>query len=76
MQEAWLRLSRSGADSIENLGGWPATVVARVFRDMLRSRTSRREESLAAQIPEPTASREADTDPEHLRELDPVILDD
>ena len=44
VQEAWLRLSRAGATGIDNLGGWLTTVVARVCLDMLRSRTSRREE--------------------------------
>ena len=39
VQEAWLRLSRSDADEIENLGGWLTTVVARVALNMLRSRT-------------------------------------
>ena len=43
VQEAWLRLSRSNADSIENLDGWLTTVVARVCLNMLRSRRSRRE---------------------------------
>src|SRR5207244_11256929 len=42
VQEAWLRLSRSDAGEIENLGGWLTTVVARVSLDMLRSRGSRR----------------------------------
>src|SRR5215216_3011586 len=46
VQEAWLRLSRSDAGEIENLSGWLTTVVARVSLDMLRSRTSRREEPL------------------------------
>ncbi|HLJ50332.1 MAG TPA: sigma-70 family RNA polymerase sigma factor [Bryobacteraceae bacterium] len=46
IQEAWLRLNRSDAGAIENLGGWLTTVVARVSLDMLRSRSSRREESL------------------------------
>ena len=46
VQEAWLRLSRAGADGVENLGGWLTTVVARVCLDMLRSRKSRREDSL------------------------------
>lgn len=46
VQEAWLRLSRSDASGIENLGGWLTTVKARVCLDMLRSRTSRREDSL------------------------------
>jgi len=38
VQEAWLRLSRSDARQIENLGGWLTTVVARVCLDALRSR--------------------------------------
>jgi len=45
VQEAWLRLTRSPA-TVDNLGGWLTTVVARVCLDMLRSRKSRREESL------------------------------
>src|SRR5918911_1261553 len=44
VQEAWLRLSRSDAGEIENLGGWLTTGVARVSLDMLRSRSSRRED--------------------------------
>jgi RNA polymerase sigma-70 factor (ECF subfamily) len=46
VQEAWIRLSRSTPGEIENLGGWLTTVVARVCLDMLRSRSSRREEPL------------------------------
>lgn len=46
VQDTWLRLSRAGADDVENLGGWLTTVVARVCLDRLRSRTSRREETL------------------------------
>src|SRR3954453_1800743 len=41
VQEAWIRLSRSDPDSIDNLGGWLTTVVARVSLDMLRARTVR-----------------------------------
>lgn len=48
VQESWLRLSRSDASGIENLGGWLTTVIARVCLDMLRSRASRREEPLDA----------------------------
>jgi RNA polymerase sigma-70 factor (ECF subfamily) len=44
VQEAWLRLARSDAQTIENLGGWLTTVVARVCLDMLRSRKTRKEE--------------------------------
>src|SRR5215213_10198196 len=65
VQEAWLRLSRSGTSGVENLGGWLTTVVARVCLDMLRSRKSRREEPLGVRVPEPIVSREAGIDPEH-----------
>jgi RNA polymerase sigma-70 factor (ECF subfamily) len=65
VQEAWLRLSRSGTSGVENLGGWLTTVVARICLDMLRSRKSRREESLQERIADPIASRESGTDPEH-----------
>ena len=70
VQEAWLRLSRSETSGVENLSGWLTTVVARVCLDILRSRKSRREESLHAHVPEPIpafagTSREAGTDPEH-----------
>src|ERR1019366_1915845 len=44
VQEAWLRLTRSGS-AVENLGGWLTTVIARVSVDMLRSRNARREDS-------------------------------
>ncbi|HEY1468460.1 MAG TPA: sigma-70 family RNA polymerase sigma factor [Candidatus Acidoferrum sp.] len=63
VQEAWLRLNRSDAAAIENLGGWLTTVVARVCLDILRSRASRREETLDAQKLEPRANQGA-SDPE------------
>lgn len=46
VQETWLKLSRSGSQEVENLGGWLTTVIARVCLDILRSRRSRREEPL------------------------------
>ncbi|MEX2970635.1 sigma factor [Streptomyces sp. C184] len=55
VQEAWLRLSRSGAGEVENLGGWLTTVVARVSLDMLRSRATRREDSWEAHRAEAAA---------------------
>jgi RNA polymerase sigma-70 factor (ECF subfamily) len=64
VQEAWLRLSRSDTGAIDNLGGWLTTVVARVCLDMLRSRTSRREEPLGTHLPEPIISPEDGIDPE------------
>ena len=65
VQEAWLRLSRSDTDEIENLGGWLTTVTARVSLNMLRSRRSRREEPLDVHVPEPIVDRADGTDPEH-----------
>src|SRR4051794_4281746 len=65
VQEAWLRLSRSDTDAIENLGGWLTTVVGRVSLDMLRSRRSRREEPTGVRVPEPVIDREDGGDPEH-----------
>ncbi len=59
VQEAWLRLSRSDGEDIDNLGGWLTTVVARICLDMLRSRKSRREEPMGPHVPEPAASPEA-----------------
>lgn len=47
VQEAWLRLDRSGADRVENMPAWLTTVVARICLDMLRSRKSRREQPIA-----------------------------
>src|SRR5215475_3113997 len=65
VQEAWFRLSRADTSDVNNLGGWLTTVVARVSLDMLRSRKSRREESLDAQVSEPVAHRTGGIDPEH-----------
>jgi RNA polymerase sigma-70 factor (ECF subfamily) len=64
VQEAWLRLSRTGPGDVENLAGWLTTVVGRVCLDMLRARTSRREESLEARMPDPVVSPASGPDPE------------
>jgi RNA polymerase sigma-70 factor, ECF subfamily len=64
VQEAWLRLSRTDTTGIDNLGGWLTTVVARVCLDMLRSRTSRREEPFTPQAPEPVATGTRGSSPE------------
>jgi RNA polymerase sigma-70 factor, ECF subfamily len=65
LQEAWLRLSRTDASEIENLGGWLMTVVARVSLNMLRSRTVRREQPIGVHMPDPIVDRADGTDPEH-----------
>ena len=64
VQESWVRLSRSDANAIENLGGWLTTVVARVCLNMLRSRETRREEPMSVYVPDPVVSREDDSSPE------------
>lgn len=64
VQESWLRLSRSEDRGIENLGGWLTTVVARVCLDMLRTRKSRREESLEVHVPDQIVDRKSGIDPE------------
>lgn len=56
VQEAWLRLGRTDAASVDNLGGWLTTVVARICLDMLRSRKARREDALDFSGPEPVAN--------------------
>jgi RNA polymerase sigma factor (sigma-70 family) len=53
VQDTWLRLSRSGASEVENLGGWLTTIVARVCLNILRSRNVRSEESLGVHLPDP-----------------------
>src|SRR5213078_3040820 len=71
VQESWLRLSRSDASDIENLGGWLTTVVARVCLNMLRSRETRREEPMSAYVPDPIVRREGEINPD-----DEVLLAD
>jgi RNA polymerase sigma factor (sigma-70 family) len=70
VQEAWLRLSRSDADTIGNLSGWLTTVVGRVALDMLRARNRRREDYAGSWLPEPlVATRGAGGDPASEAEL-------
>ena len=65
VQEAWLRLNRSEGTEIDNLGGWLTTVVARISLNMLRSRSTRREQPLGIHIPDPIVDPADGTDPEH-----------
>lgn len=70
VQEAWLRLARADPASVDNLGGWLTTVVARVCLDILRSRRSRREEPITPH------TAVAITDPEALlaESIGPALL--
>jgi RNA polymerase sigma factor (sigma-70 family) len=63
VQESWMRLSRTDVTDVENLRAWLTTVVSRVCLDLLRTRTSRREDSLDTHVPDPVISR-FDRDPE------------
>ncbi len=65
VQEAWLRLERTGAEGIENLGAWLTTVVARIALNVLRSRDARREQPFAPHMPDPIVDPIEGTDPEH-----------
>jgi RNA polymerase sigma-70 factor (ECF subfamily) len=63
VQEAWLRLNGADSDRVDNLGGWLRTVVTRICLDMLRSRTSRREDPTERpldQVPDPAAGSPED----------------
>src|SRR5689334_3791360 len=57
VQDAWLRVSRAGADGVDNLDGWMTTIVGRVCLDRLRARNARREETLGGHEPEPGMRR-------------------
>lgn len=69
VQETWFKLNRSDVGGVANLGGWLTTVVGRVCLDMLRSRTTRREEPLEVEdgpvrLPDPVVSGPDRLDPE------------
>ncbi len=67
VQEAWMRLSRTDADdidNIDNLRAWLTTVVGRVCLNMLRARATHREVSLETHVPDPIVSSVEGNDPE------------
>jgi RNA polymerase sigma-70 factor (ECF subfamily) len=64
VQEAWLRLSRSSAEEIDNLGAWLTTVVGRVCLNTLRTRARRRETALPVHVPDPIVAPEDGSNPE------------
>lgn len=65
VQDAWFRLVRADRSEIDNLSGWLTTVVARICLDRLRTRSSRREDSFEAHVPDPIVTLEGAHDPEH-----------
>jgi RNA polymerase sigma-70 factor (ECF subfamily) len=65
VQEAWIRLSGSDPDEIENLSAWLTTVVSRIALNFLRSRKRRREEPITPQFPDLIIDPVDAADPEH-----------
>lgn len=76
VQEAWLRLSRTDTIDVRDLRAWLTTVVSRVCLDMLRSRASRREQSLDAgadaHVPDPIVTSVDDAPEEHAALADSI----
>lgn len=64
VQDAWLRVSRAERGSVDNMGGWLTTIVARVCLNLLRSRRQRREEPYDVHVPDPIVSPEGSPGPE------------
>jgi RNA polymerase sigma factor (sigma-70 family) len=76
LQETWLRLNRTGSDGIDNLAAWLTTVTGRICLDMLRSRSTRREDPLPTGLPDDTAPEildEETPDPAREAELADVV---
>ena len=65
VQDAWLRVSRAGADGIENFRAWLTTIVARVCLNALEARKARPEDSVGVHLPDPIIMRAGQLDPEH-----------
>lgn len=61
VQEAWLRVSRSDVDEVDNLNAWLTTIVARVSLNALRTRRRRSEDPVGLRIPDPVV-RQLDED--------------
>ena len=56
VQETWVRYARTDTSEVENLAGWLTTVVSRVCLNVLRARTTRREEPLDPHVPDPVVT--------------------
>ena len=69
VQLAWLRLSRSDADAINDMRAWLTTVVGRICLDILRARKARPLEQTGTWLPEPLVIEPAQDGPEHQAEI-------
>ncbi len=65
VQEAWLRLGRMDAASIDDLRAWLTTVVGRICLDMLKARRARREDQAGPWLPEPLIAEPPAEGPEN-----------
>jgi RNA polymerase sigma factor (sigma-70 family) len=63
VQLTWLRLAGQDVDAIRDLRAWLTTVTSRICLDLLRSRSTRREEPLDLHLPDPVVTP-ASADPE------------
>lgn len=64
VQEAWIRMHRYGAESVDNLDAWLTTVVGRVCLDVLRARSRRAVLFDDEADPAPAAPADESADPE------------
>lgn len=64
VQDTWVRLNRSGADGVENLGAWLTTIVGRVCLNMLRARSTRKESPVGVHLPDPLVADKEGTGPD------------
>jgi RNA polymerase sigma factor (sigma-70 family) len=65
VQDSWLRVSRAGADGIENFRGWLTTIVARLCLNALQARKARPEDASGVHLPDPIVKHAGELDPEH-----------
>ncbi|MFI9155778.1 sigma-70 family RNA polymerase sigma factor [Streptomyces sp. NPDC053367] len=65
VQETWLKYHGADVTEVRNLGGWLTTVISRTCLSMLRSRASRREQSMDETfVPDPVVRPLSEIDPE------------
>ena len=66
VQEAWLRLERTGTQDILDITGWLVVTTARLALDVARSARARREAYFGPWLPEPLTIESAVEDPENV----------
>jgi RNA polymerase sigma factor (sigma-70 family) len=74
LQDAWVRVSGSEPDDVDNPGGWRTTVVARVCLNRLRSRAARPQDPAGVHVPDLVVSRDVPTPADEAVLADSVSL--